>query len=57
MTKLDRHVCADVGADGERGQPAYSRIHLTKTITTSIRIFALRFVSFIPMILHNSFLC
>ncbi|VDK76200.1 unnamed protein product [Litomosoides sigmodontis] len=44
MTKLDRRVCADVGAHGERGQPAYTRIHLTKTITTSVRIFALRFL-------------
>lgn len=45
MTKLDRHVCGDVGAHGERGQPAYTRIHLTTTVTTSARIFALRFIS------------
>ncbi|VBB25707.1 unnamed protein product [Acanthocheilonema viteae] len=44
MTKLDRHVCGDVGAHGERGQPAYTRIHLTTAITTSARLFALRFL-------------
>ncbi|MCP9262978.1 hypothetical protein DINM_006341 [Dirofilaria immitis] len=44
MTKLDRHVCGDVGAYGERGQPAYTRIHLTTTIPTSVRIFAFRFL-------------
>uniref|UniRef100_A0A158Q840 A2M domain-containing protein n=1 Tax=Elaeophora elaphi TaxID=1147741 RepID=A0A158Q840_9BILA len=44
MAKLDRHVCGDVGAHGERGQPAYARIHLTKAITTSARMFALRFL-------------
>ncbi|EJW82159.1 hypothetical protein WUBG_06930, partial [Wuchereria bancrofti] len=44
MTKLARHVCGDMGAHGERGQPAYTRIHLTTTVTTSVRIFALRFL-------------
>ncbi|CAG9533218.1 unnamed protein product, partial [Cercopithifilaria johnstoni] len=44
MAKLDRHVCGDVGAHGERGQPAYTRIHLTTTSTTSSRIFTLRFL-------------
>ncbi|VIO88803.1 Uncharacterized protein BM_BM3335 [Brugia malayi] len=44
MMKLARHVCADMGAYGERGQPAYTRIHLTTTVTTSVRIFALRFL-------------
>ncbi|VDK64205.1 unnamed protein product [Onchocerca ochengi] len=43
MTNLDRHVCGDVGAYGERGQPAYTRIHLTTTIPTSVRIFPLKF--------------
>ncbi|EFO22693.2 hypothetical protein LOAG_05791 [Loa loa] len=44
IAKLDRHVCGDLGAHGERGQPAYTRIHLTAAVTTSTRIFALRFL-------------
>uniref|UniRef100_A0A915PNP5 Alpha-2-macroglobulin domain-containing protein n=1 Tax=Setaria digitata TaxID=48799 RepID=A0A915PNP5_9BILA len=44
VAKLDRHVCGDIGANGERGQPAYSRVHLTTTNTNAAKIFTLRFL-------------
>ncbi|VDN06328.1 unnamed protein product [Thelazia callipaeda] len=44
MAGLDRHVCGDVGAYGERGQPAYNRIYLTPIMNTSAKEFALRFL-------------
>lgn len=45
LSGLERRVCGDIGADGERGELAYSRIQLSPSRKTVAKTFSLKFLS------------